>query len=325
LNWKKLKAFFGKGKTMRTNYAKVVVVAAMAFLLASDVACRAGEKKEDFWGEDRPRHGQRKFELTEERIERIMERLKETEPEKAEELEKLQEEDPNKFKAELRKTMRGRFGKKPREHGKKVAKRGRGGDPNRSGRPGFGPPGYGPPGFGPPGYGPPGYGPPGYVSRYELLEWLKKHYPEEAERMSDLSVDKPELYEKRMKLGLKRYAKIIAAEKENPELAAVLKEDLELKQQRDKLLRRIRNARDEESKQELVAELQEVVGARFDLIVKRKEMEYEKLRKRLSRLRRQVQKSEENVEKWKDADYKADNVKARVAELVGVDKEFKWE
>ena len=80
MNWKKLKAFFGKGKTMRTNYVKAVVVAAMAFLVVSVLACRAGEKKEDFWGKDRPRHRQRdrqsQFELTEEKIERIMGRLK---------------------------------------------------------------------------------------------------------------------------------------------------------------------------------------------------------------------------------------------------------
>jgi hypothetical protein len=304
LNWKKLKAFFGKGKTMRTNYVKIVVVAAMAFLLVSALACRAGEKKEDFWGEDRPRHRQKQFELTEEKIERIMERLKEAEPEKAEELQKLQEEDPNQFKVELRKTMRERFGKRFRKHGKERLGKHHGG-----------------------GRGGPGEPMVGRMHRKhaELIEWLEKNYPEAAERMRDLHGDKTELFEKRMGLGLKRYAKIMEAEKDNPELAAVLKEDLELKQQRDKLLRRVRKAQDEEKKQELVAELQEVVGARFDLIVKRKEMEYEELRKRLARLRRQIQKSEENVEKWKDADYKADNVKARVGELVGGSEEFKWE
>lgn len=301
---------------MRTNCVKLVVVAAMALLLVSAAACGAGEKKEDFWGEGRPRHRhrdrQRQFELTEQRIERIMKRLKETEPEKAEELEKLQEEDPNKFKAELRKTMRERFGKRLKEHGRKGARHRRGGGPGLGG-----PPGYG---------GMPGSMAGGMHRRHaELVEWLEKNYPETAEQLRDLHEDKPELFEKRMGLGLKRYAKIMEAEKENPELAAVLKEDLELKQQRDKLLRRLRNAQDEEKKQELVGELQEVVSARFDLIVKRKEMEYEELRKRLQRLRRQVEKSEENVEKWKDADYKAENVKTRVAELVDGSEEFKWE
>lgn len=318
LNWKKLKAFFGKGKTMRTNYVKNLVVAAMAFLVISALACQAGEKKEDFWGEGRPRHRHRdrqgRFELTEERIERIMERLKEDEPEKAEELKKLQEEDPNEFKAELRKMMRERFGRRLREHERERSGR-------RSGGPGRG----GPPEHG----GPRGHGGPmaGRMHRKhaELMEWLEKNYPEAAERMRDLHGDKPELFERRMGLGLRRYGRIMEAEKENPELAAVLKGDLELKQQRDKLLRQIRKATNEQEKKEVVAELQEVVSARFDLIVKRKQMEYEELRKRLARLRRQVQKSEENVEKWKDADYKAENVKARVDVLLEGKQKFDWE
>lgn len=321
MNWKKLKAFFGKGKTMRTNYVKIVVVTAMVFLLVSALACRAGEKKKDFWGDDRPKGRQGRFELTDERIERIMERLKEAEPEKAEELEKLQEEDPNKFKAELRKTMRERFGKRTRKHGKERLGKRRSDGPGRGGPRGHG----GPHGSG----GPPGYGGPmaGRMHRKhtELMEWLEKNYPEAAEQLRDLHGDKPELFSKRMGLGLKRYGRIMEAEKENPELAAVLKEDLELKQQRDKLLRRVRKAKNEEKKKEVLAELQDVVSARFDLIVKRKEMEYEELRKRLARLRQQVQKSEANVEKWKDTDYKAENVKTRVAELVGGTEDFRWE
>ncbi|UCC22743.1 MAG: hypothetical protein JSW23_01350 [Planctomycetota bacterium] len=299
---------------MRTDYLKLVVLTAMSFLLVSGLVWAAGEEEEDFWGEDRPRGRQGRLELTDERIEQIMERLKEAEPEKAEELKKLQEEDPNEFKAELRKTMREGFGKRQRERGKKGAKRGHGG----------GPPGYGPPGYGwPPGYGPPGLG---YGVQYgELLGWLDKNYPEEAERLRGMREDRPELYMKRMGLGLRRYGRIMEAEKENPELAAVLKEDLELKQQRDRLLRQIRKATDEQEKEKLVGELNGVVGARFDLIVKRKQMEYEELRKRLERLRREVEKSQANVEKWKDGDYKAANVKARVVELVGVDEEFKWE
>ncbi len=299
---------------MRTNYVKSVVAAAIAFLLVGAFVCRGGEKKEDFWGEDKPIDKQGRFELTEERIERIMERLKEAEPEKAEELKKLQAEDPNKFEAELRKMMRERFGKRLRERGQKGARHEHGG----------GPPGYGPPGYGGPRYGgPPGYG--GQPRHKELMEWLEKHDPEEAERLRGLQEDKPELFSKRMGLGLRRYGRIMEAEKENPELAAVLKEDLELKQQRDKLLRQIRKATDEQEKQKLVGELNEVVGARFDLIVKRKQMEYEELRKRLQRLRQEVEKSEANVKKWKDADYKAKNVKARVEELVGGKQEFDWE
>jgi HlyD family secretion protein len=59
--------------------------------------------------EDGRRPEGREFELTDEVIERMMGNLEETNPEKAEELKKLQESDPEKFKTELRRVMREQF------------------------------------------------------------------------------------------------------------------------------------------------------------------------------------------------------------------------
>ncbi|MHC4071223.1 MAG: efflux RND transporter periplasmic adaptor subunit, partial [Planctomycetota bacterium] len=52
----------------------------------------------------------RQFELTDERIDRIMGMLAERDPEKAKKLKQLRQSDPEKFKAELMKTMQGMFG-----------------------------------------------------------------------------------------------------------------------------------------------------------------------------------------------------------------------
>jgi len=54
-------------------------------------------------GGERPQG--RQFQLTDEMINRIMARLAESEPEKAKELEQLRKSDPEKFKAELKKSM----------------------------------------------------------------------------------------------------------------------------------------------------------------------------------------------------------------------------
>jgi HlyD family secretion protein len=59
----------------------------------------------------------RQFELTDEIIEATMTHLKETNPEKAQELEQLRESDPEKFKAELGKVMREQFGRPGRDRG----------------------------------------------------------------------------------------------------------------------------------------------------------------------------------------------------------------
>ncbi len=111
-------------------------------------------------------------------------------------------------------------------------------------------------------------------------------------------------------------------EKDNPQLAQVFKEDLKLKRKRDKLLRKIRMEVDEDKKQELVVELREVISGRFDLILRRKQIEYKQLRKRLEKLERKVKRNEIESEKWKES--KSAKVTERLEELVNETEEFDW-
>ena len=85
---------------------------------------------------------------------------------------------------------------------------------------------------------------------------------------------------KQLGLSLKKYGRIAEAARENPRLAEVLKKDLELRQQQDKLLEEIKAAGDKD-KEELVKDLKEVLNNRFDVIVERKQIEYEQLSKSL--------------------------------------------
>lgn len=307
---------------MKTRYGTILVlVMVTAALSAAPLPCWAGEKEEEnIWVEDEPRRRHGRFELTDERIERIMNRLSETDPEKAKELEQLREIDPEKFKTELRKAMRERFGRRFREHRERgFGPHGMPGKPGMPGRPGIH--GRG----GRLGEGGP-FGPEGAIRRKlsEYLEWLKENYPEEAEKLAEVGEQDLELYRKALSLSYKKYGKIERAEKEHPELAAALKEDMELKQQRDGLLKAIETASGDQ-KQELISELEEVVSSRFDLIVKRKQIRYEQLRKKLERLKEQVEQSETEVEKWKDAEFKDDNVKARVGELLNQTEKIDWD
>lgn len=90
----------------RTYPTQFVLLLATIMLLSCGVFSEAAEKKDKSNAPDsvQPQPG-----LSKERVDRIIDRLKQTDPEKAEELEKLRAEDPEKFKAELRKTMRARF------------------------------------------------------------------------------------------------------------------------------------------------------------------------------------------------------------------------
>lgn len=304
---------------MRTTYGIVLVLTMAAIMLLTTApACGAEEKKEEnIWSEGKPKRGPGQFELTEEVIKRVMNQLAKTEPAKAKELEQLRKKDAEKFKAELRKVMREQFGKKLRERGEqRTGRRSRQGQEMPFAKPGMA--------------GEPPRGREREMDRErrreryaEFLEWLEKDYSETAKELAELKEKKPELYRRQLWLIYRKYRRIFEASKENPKLAEVLKEDLELKGKRDKLLGKIRAATDEDEKKKLSKQLAEVVSSRFDLIVKRKQIAYEQLRKELEELKERVRQSEAEVEKWKEV--KDEKVKERVEKLVSRTEKFKWD
>ena len=290
----------------------MVWIIATAVVIANPLTCKAmGATEEKNLSQDKPRWWHRWFEPTDQTLEQMMGRLKETDPNKAQELEKLREQDPDKFRAELRKVMRQRLGKRQREGmeqrlDRKSLQRGpfMGPDePDRLHR-----------------------GPTRMPERFgEHHKWLERNYPEQAEKLAELKGKRPQLYRQYMDHSLKRYGRILEAETENPELAKVLKEDLELKQKRDELLKKIKAVSDNEEKAKLLEELKGVISSRFDLIVKQKQIEYEHLSGKLQKLEDKVRKSQTEVEKWKDAEFKNSSVEARVKELVSETEKFEWE
>ncbi len=157
----------------------------------------------------------------------------------------------------------------------------------------------------------------------EYLEWLAKNYPEEAKKLAETKDKDPNLYIKKFGLSMERYGPIFRV-RENPELCEILKEDLELKEKAEQLLTKIKSAGSENEKKELTSQLEKIVGRRFDLIVKRKEIAYAQLLRRLEELKKHVEENKAEITKWKDAKFKDENVKKRVEELSGIGG-FKWD
>ncbi len=279
---------------MKTQYLNIMVLAGAAIILAVAIPSMAAgrDEKDSHVGDVRG------WPSSEERMERMMNRLKEVDPNKAADLEKLRETDPNAFRVALKEMMHERFREEMLL-----------GDTNRPG---------------------PGFGSKGKMFRNrmrergeEYLEWLQANYPEEAQRLAELQKNKAELYKRQLWLGARKYGRIVEAAQENPELATVLKRDLELRNQTFDILREIGAATDEAEKQRLTAELEQVVSERFDVILQRKQMEYDQLRQEIERLQEQVKQNEAQLEKWKAN--KADRVKARVKELLNRTERFEWE
>lgn len=280
----------------------LAVVATVIFL-----PCFAEEKKDGkvIWTEGEPRgpgpgprpgpgrgpgsgpgRGPRRFELTDEEIDRIMKGLQESNPEKAKDLAKLRETDPNQFSFELRRHGHDEFGKIIKERMAKLWSE----------------------------------------RREKFLEWLGKAVPREAQELAKLKDSNPDLYTKKYELAWRKYGRIYEEGRRNPELAEILIEDLELKKRRDELVKNIKAAQSERDKKKLVAELEKVVAARFDLIVRRKQIAYEWLIKWLEELRKRIKESRGEINIWRDEKFKNDNVKQRILDLLEeTPTEFRWD
>ena len=296
---------------MKTGYGTILALAMAVVLSTAVLPCRAAEdannNEDNIWLEDiaKGEHGQ--FELTAEKIEHIMKRLAESDPNKAEQLKQLQQKDPEDFKSELRKTIRQKISERFKERG------GRQQGQTRPMRMQGGPPEHG--------RRPPEMGMRWRIDKY--LGWLKENYPDEAAKLAELSEKDTNLYQRQLNLSLKKYGRIAEAARENPQLAEVLKKDLVLRQQQEKLLGEIKTANDKD-KEGLIKDLKEVLSNRFDVIVERKQIEYEQLLEKLERLKNDVEQRKAKMEKWKDTSFKENSVEARLEELLGKSDKFTW-
>ncbi len=275
---------------MEKSRAIIFIFAIVAVLAVSTQPCVGDQKDEDsIWTEDEgrgPRRGpgRGRFELTDEEVDRILKDLKERSPEKAKELAELRTKSPDKFREELRRHAREEFRKVIGERTEKFHAE----------------------------------------RRVKFLEWLAKNVPDEAEDLAKLKERSPDLYGEKYDLVWKKYGRIYNESRWSPELAGVRIEDLRLQKRRDQLLGKINAAKGQKEKKKLTEELEDVVGHRYDLIVRRKQIVYEWLLKRLEELQNRIKESRADIRKAQDAKVKEENIKKRTQELLEEKKGFNW-
>jgi hypothetical protein len=262
-----------------------------AVLAVSTQPCAGNEKdEENIFTEDQERGprrgpGRRRLELTDEEIDRILKDLKERSPEKAKELEKLRVKEPERFNAELRKHAGDEYGKVVRERFEKWRQQ----------------------------------------RQAEFLEWFQTNLPDEAEELAKLKNRSPDLYGEKYELIQKKYRRIYEESRRNPELEKVLIEDIRLKKRRDQLIGKIHATKSRSQKNKLTKELGEVVGLRYDLIVRRKQIAYGRLLKWLEELQNRIKESRADIANAREAEVKAENIENRIKELLDAKKPFNWE
>ncbi|MGD1042080.1 MAG: hypothetical protein ABR913_03325 [Sedimentisphaerales bacterium] len=308
---------------MRINVWKTVLIACCVLAMTGLSQTRAGELAQEEQigiappGPGGPMMGKGQFEPTPEQTDHILAELKEKNPQEANELTKLREKDPNAFRVELRNHMREQFMSRMMEQ------RGEQGKPFENAQGKWQPQ---------QGQMPQAPGPGMGMMREkmqektdEFLKCLKENYPDEAAKLEQLKKDNPEQYMRALMISGKKYGGICQAVKDDPNLAKVLKDQMDLRNKRSELLKQIKATTDEKQKKALTAELEQIVGQQFDLIVKRKQMAYEDLTKKLADLQKEVNQRKAEVEKWKGKDYKNQKVKERVTELLNEKEKFEWD
>lgn len=271
----------------------VLALAIAAAVIATALPCPADEKGEDeqsIWteedrGRERSRRGRGRFELTEEEIDRIMEGFEKRNPEKAKELAELRKKDPENFKSELERHAREEFGKVVRERIEKWREQ----------------------------------------RRADFLEWLDKNVPDEATELAKLKERSPDHYGKKYELVWRKYDHIFEENRRNPELAGVLLEDLKLKERRDELVNKIKATESGRDRKKLTAKLEEVIALRYDVILRRKQIAYERLLKWLQELQDRIRESRADIRIYQDPKAKEANIKQRARELLEEKKRFRWD
>jgi hypothetical protein len=309
---------------MRISVWKTMLIACCVLAMAGLSQTKAGELAQEEQigaappGPGGPMMGKGQFDPTPEQIDHILAEIKEKNPQEANELTKLREKDPNTFKMELQNHMREQFMSRMMEQ-RRPQQGGPAGQPHMKPGPGT-----------PPKVGHDMPGPEFMRERIqektdEYLKCLKENYPDEATKLEQLKKDNPEQFMRAMMISGKKYGPICQAVKDDPNLAKVLKQQLELKNKRTELLKQIKSTAGEKEKKTMTAELEQIVGQQFDLIVKRKQMAYEDLTKKLADLQKEVDKKKAEVERWKSKDFKNQRIKERVNELLTEPERFEWD
>jgi hypothetical protein len=279
---------------MQTHPPRIILALAIAVIVAgAALPCSAEEKSKEeqsIWTDDGQGGpgpgrgpGRGRVELTDEEINRIMESVKQRDAKQAKELEKLREKDPEKFIDELRRHAREEFGKVVGERIEKWREQ----------------------------------------RRNDFLEWLQKALPRDAEELAKLKERNADLYAKKYDLAWRNYGRIFEESRRSPELADVLVEDLKLKKREEELVGRIKATKNEKEKERLDAELEQVTGDRYDLILRRKQIAYERLLKWLDDLQNRIKESRADIQKAQDPKVKVENVKERKKDLL--EKKFPWD
>lgn len=226
--------------------------------------------------------------LSDQHIDRFLTRLEESDPERAAELKKMRITNPQQFRWEIREEIANRFFRqiKPTEKPE---------TPKET------PPVEAPP--------PPKEPDAAKQKLADLTAWLETHFPQQAEALKSNPAPSAE----HLDTLFARYEPIMRLERVNPPLAEAMLEDIKVQMRRDELLMELQYA-EEDEKEAIIKELESLVAKRFDLIIRKRQLQHDHLSRRLNRLQEELEKQRQGLEALQKT--KEQSVKARVEALL---------
>jgi hypothetical protein len=245
--------------------------------------------------------------------EKILDDIRAKDPNEAARLEQLREENPRQFRMELRK-----IAMKDMPMGEpdmRLDRKGRGAEMRMPGGPDGMPGGRG--------------GMPGmameraHMMEGQLMTWLTKNEPAEANSLTALKGKDPQAYMRKIMIDARKYRQIMDVEETNPALAEVLKKELKLKEHRNELLEKFRATEDAKQKETIKAELKDVLSQTFDVSLQKQQIKYEELKKRLEELQKNVNKSQTELENFKNN--KDALVDKELENIISPSGQFNWD
>jgi hypothetical protein len=152
----------------------------------------------------------------------------------------------------------------------------------------------------------------------EFLDWLGKYVPNDANDLSNLRHSSPDLYFERYNQEYRKYGRIFDQSKtsSDPNLANILIYDLNLEETQTRLLMQIRNTPNEQERNRLTGLLRGVLSDRYDVIIKRKQLQYEQLLKKLVDLQKQINSSMDDIKRWEDPNLKDEQIKTQMKIMI---------
>ena len=231
--------------------------------------------------------------LTDRRIDQFLERLSKTNPRRANELKALRTAQPEQFRIQIRDEMTSRFFQSASQsvRTRPAPDTAAASDPQHPVKPG--------------------------EELLELIAWLEQNFPRQAEELKTVPAPSAE----RIAELVGRFEPVMRAEHQNPPLAAIMKDDIAIQMQNDELLMDLQYANEQE-REAIIKELEKLTSQRFDLIVRKREIQYEQLRQRLEKLQQNLEKQKADLDKLKAT--KEKTITDRVQDMVEYTRKANW-